>query len=285
MSKLVPFSFENHQLRIIADDGGNPVFVVKDVMVALEYADTSNISKSIAHVPDEWKGREPIPTPGGVQEMAVFTEQGFYFFLGRSDKPKALPLQKLVAGEILPSIRKTGGYQIGQKPAKRERVNSQLAAKMVLARAAKSWLKMSDTSTIRMLSQIAESEGIRADFLPAYVNETLTKAITPMLKDMGHELGSHVAHIVHPALEAMGILEHLSRKSGSDRSKIKRFWSLTEEGLKYGRNETNPNNPRETQPLYFVDKFPELLARLEAHLAAHPPGKPNGFDGNRPGVQ
>jgi len=41
---------------------------------------------------------------------------------------------------------------------------------------------------------------------------------------------------------------------------------LTEEGLQYGRNETSPNNPRETQPLFFVNRFPELLTRLEAHL-------------------
>lgn len=46
--------------------------------------------------------------------MAVLTEQGFYFFLNRSDKPGALPLQKKVAGEILPSIRKTGSYSVHQ---------------------------------------------------------------------------------------------------------------------------------------------------------------------------
>ncbi|WP_172452471.1 hypothetical protein [Chromatium okenii] len=41
---------------------------------------------------------------------------------------------------------------------------------------------------------------------------------------------------------------------------------MTEEGLKYGRNETSPNNPRETQPLFFVERFPELLARLDAYI-------------------
>lgn len=43
--------------------------------------------------------------------MLTLTEQGLYFFLGRSDKPAALPFQKWLAGEVLPSIRKTGGYQ------------------------------------------------------------------------------------------------------------------------------------------------------------------------------
>jgi len=43
--------------------------------------------------------------------MAVLAEQGLYFFLGRSDKPAALPFQKWIAGEVLPSIRKTGEYR------------------------------------------------------------------------------------------------------------------------------------------------------------------------------
>jgi prophage antirepressor-like protein len=36
-----------------------------------------------------------IHTPGGVQELAVLSEQGLYFFVARSDKPKAVPFQKL----------------------------------------------------------------------------------------------------------------------------------------------------------------------------------------------
>lgn len=39
-------------------------------------------------------------------------EPGLYWFLGRSDKPKALPFQKWIYGEVLPSIRKTGGYDL-----------------------------------------------------------------------------------------------------------------------------------------------------------------------------
>ena len=97
-----------------------------------------------------------------------------------------------------------------------------------------------------------------------YVDEPLVRAITLLLKELGHPLGHHVAKIVNPALEAMGILQHLSRKGR--RNEIKQFWNLTEDGLQYGRNETSPNNPRETQPLFFVERFPALLARLEAYL-------------------
>jgi hypothetical protein len=52
-----------------------------------------NGSAAISHVPEEWKGSNRITTPGGQQEMLTLTEQGLYFFLGRSDKVKALPFK------------------------------------------------------------------------------------------------------------------------------------------------------------------------------------------------
>ncbi|NCC62348.1 MAG: hypothetical protein EOM12_15720, partial [Verrucomicrobiae bacterium] len=78
----------------------------------------------------------------------------------------------------------------------------------------------------------------------------------------GHEIGHHVASVVNPALAEMGILEKLER-TGS-KGEIKTFWSLTEEGLEYGRNETSPNNPRQTTPLFYVNRFEGLLRKLEA---------------------
>ena len=102
--------FENGQfnVRTIVDDDGEIWFVAKDVAQALDYAYWQpNI---VGHVPEIWKGIKRINTPGGEQEMLCLTEQGVYFFLGRSDKPKALPYQMWIAGEVVPSIRKHGAY-------------------------------------------------------------------------------------------------------------------------------------------------------------------------------
>lgn len=87
--------------------------VAKDVATALEYAEASNTGRLFASVPASWKGVKPIHTPGGMQEMLVLYEQGLYFFLARSDKPKALPFQIWLANDVVPSIRKTGSYAIG----------------------------------------------------------------------------------------------------------------------------------------------------------------------------
>lgn len=108
-ANLAPFKFGDSEIRI-AHHEGECVWIAKDVSDALGYA--WNGTARIKHVPDEWRGVTSVVTPSGEQEMAYLTEAGLFFFLNRSDKPAALPLQKWVAGEILPAIRKTGGYMV-----------------------------------------------------------------------------------------------------------------------------------------------------------------------------
>lgn len=90
------------------------MFVAKDVTLALGYKWNGNAR--IAHVPAEWRRVTSVVTPSGMQEMACLTEQGLYFFLCRSDKPTARPFQKWLAGEVLPSIRRTGSYTLPTTP-------------------------------------------------------------------------------------------------------------------------------------------------------------------------
>ena len=106
------FNFEGNKTRVVMMDG-EPWFVAKDVCEALGYV--WNGVQRIAHVPEEWRGVTSVVTPSGIQEMNILSEQGLYFFLGRSDKPAALPYQKTVAGVVMPSIRKTGSYSISGK--------------------------------------------------------------------------------------------------------------------------------------------------------------------------
>lgn len=51
-------------------------------------------------------------------------------------------------------------------------------------------------------------------------------------------------------------LERLSHKG------IKHFKSLTEKANGYGENQVSPHNPRETQPLYYTERFAELVGKL-----------------------
>ena len=85
-SSIQMFNSKDFYVRSF-NDNGEIWFVAKDIAQALEYSEATitNMDKTIAHVPEIWKGRYPIPTPGGVQYMLCLSENGVYFFLGRSE--------------------------------------------------------------------------------------------------------------------------------------------------------------------------------------------------------
>ena len=62
-------------------------------------------------------------------------------------------------------------------------------------------------------------------------------------------------------LEMHGFLE---KKTRAGQSGEKSFWSITEAGLKYGKNLTSPQNQRETQPHWYRDKFLDLMSTINA---------------------
>ena len=116
-NELAIFKHGDFTARTITDDNGEIWFVAKDVAQVLGYPEASikQMANLIRPVPDLWKGLKRIMTHGGEQEMTCLSEQGLYFFLGRSDKKAALPYQMWVAGEVVPSIRKHGFYATPQK--------------------------------------------------------------------------------------------------------------------------------------------------------------------------
>ncbi len=118
-------------------------------------------------------------------------------------------------------------------------------------------LRVSDTSKIRMLSVAAENHNVSTKLLPSYTDETLTRSLTELLKEYGD---TRSAIAVGNLLGKAGIYERLSRPSIKGR--VKTFWSLTPTGLVFGKNETNPNAPRQTQPMFFVHKFDDVLNLL-----------------------
>lgn len=117
MNQPAIFNFHTSHIRVVHKDG-DPWFVAKDIAEALEYSEGTvrSMTRVIAHVPEVWRGLYQMQTPSGVQDMAVLSEAGMFFFLNRSDKPKALPFQMWLAGDVLPAIRKTGGYQVPEPP-------------------------------------------------------------------------------------------------------------------------------------------------------------------------
>jgi prophage antirepressor-like protein len=116
MEQLQVLNFEENTVRTINRDG-EMWWVLKDVCDVL---DISN-SREVANRLDEDELMSVKLTSGGQErEMTIISESGLYSVILRSDKPKAKPFRKWVTSEVLPSIRKTGGYTL---PGKGNRID------------------------------------------------------------------------------------------------------------------------------------------------------------------
>ena len=103
---VLPFAFEENQVRALLVDR-NPWFVASDVAGVLQYRNAPDMARGLD---DDEKGTQIVRTPGGNQEMLIINESGLYSAILRSRKPEAKRFKKWVTAEVLPSIRKTGGY-------------------------------------------------------------------------------------------------------------------------------------------------------------------------------
>ena len=90
--RLTPFAFEEQLVRCRLDERGEPWFVAKDVALALGYQWAG--IRNVQHIPEEWRLVESVSTSFGDKQTWFLSEQGLYFFVARSDKPRALPFQK-----------------------------------------------------------------------------------------------------------------------------------------------------------------------------------------------
>lgn len=175
--------FENTEfgeVRVVEHEG-QPWFVAKDVLKALGYAEDYNPSRALQAVPEEWKGVQPIHTPGGMQEMLTLSESGLYFFLARSDKPKALPFQKWLAGDVVPSIRKTGGYML----AKADDTPESIMARAVLV--AKETIERLKNRTAELEDDVQrmKPKELFADSVSASESSILVGQLAALLKQNG----------------------------------------------------------------------------------------------------
>lgn len=114
-NQIQPFEFEGNKVRALAD-GDEVMFVASDIAKILGYRDAEKLTRTLD---DEEKGTRPIGTHGGTQTMTVISEPGLYKSIlqrqiGRMEvevtREFVKRFQRWVTHEVLPSIRKTGGY-------------------------------------------------------------------------------------------------------------------------------------------------------------------------------
>lgn len=130
-----------------------------------------------------------------------------------------------------------------------------ISDKMKAATWAAKFLNLNESSKLIIAKQILEPYNLP---LPDYTpSKGILKSASELLSERGMKISAQVFN--KKAIEK-GYLCNLERNSAHGQKK--RFKSITNKGLSFGENQVNPNNPKSTQPLWYENKFSELLGIL-----------------------
>jgi prophage antirepressor-like protein len=114
-NKIQEFQFQTTAIRVQTDENGNPLFCAKDICDVLGYA---NSRKAISdHCKVAGVTNRYISHESGTKQATFIDEGNLYRLIIKSNKPEAEPFEAWVCDEVLPSIRKTGGYLAEPAPA------------------------------------------------------------------------------------------------------------------------------------------------------------------------
>lgn len=102
------YNFNNNQVRT-ANIDGEPWFCLADCCAALKIKQNRDTATRLSQ---KGVGKTDILTAGGKQEVTFINEPNLYRLIFRSNKPQAQAFADWVYSEVLPSIRKTGGYGV-----------------------------------------------------------------------------------------------------------------------------------------------------------------------------
>jgi prophage antirepressor-like protein len=114
MNELTVFENSNFgKVRVVMQDD-EPWFVAKDVCTILGL---NNVSEALTSLDlDEKRDITGSDVGSDISKLRTINESGLYCLVFKSRKPEAKEFKKWVTSEVLPSIRKTGGYNLGFNP-------------------------------------------------------------------------------------------------------------------------------------------------------------------------
>lgn len=162
------------QIHAFANSEGVPCFIAREVTDALALDRTA-----VRKLDDDEKGVRLMHTLGGDQEVSTVTEPGFYKLVMRSRKPEAKAFQRWVTHEVLPALRRDGGYMVA-----RDETPEQTMARAVL---------LAQQTIDRQKSRIAELEpkALFADAVAASDGTCLVGELAKMMRQNGVEVGQN----------------------------------------------------------------------------------------------
>ena len=164
--------FENQEfgaIRTMSDEKGNPLFCGKDVCDALGYSRARDTIRM--HVEREDAVKRSSLTNGGEQQMTFINESGLYALILSSKLESAKRFKHWVTSEVLPSIRKQGGYMVALENESNE---------VILSRA----LQIMQATIQRRDEQIAQLKP-KADYAELVLDSVSCLTTTQIAKGMG----------------------------------------------------------------------------------------------------
>ena len=178
MEEIQVFQSEQFgQVRTTIKDG-EPWFVAADVCRAL---DIGNPRMATARLDDDEKNTV-ISTDGnrGNPNMTIVSEPGLYALVLGSRKPEARAFKRWITHEVIPSIRKSGGYIAGQE----DMSDADLMAKALLV--AQRQIEQRDAQITEM-----QPKALFADAVSASKSSILIGELAKMLRQNGKDIGQN----------------------------------------------------------------------------------------------
>lgn len=171
------FSSEQFGSLRTYEENGQILFCGKDVAASLGYKNTNDAMKK--HCKGVAK-RYPLQTAGGMQEFVFISEPDLYRLITHSKLPTAEKFERWVFEEVLPAIRRTGGYMV----AKQDETPEQIMARAVL---------VAQDTIERQKRQIDElkPKALFADAVAASDGTCLVGELAKMLKQNGVNIGQN----------------------------------------------------------------------------------------------
>lgn len=200
-NEIRKFDFRGASLRTLTDKAGEPWFVAKDVCDILEI---SNPSDALKRLDDDERSRFNLGRQG---ETNIVNEAGLYVLVLGSRKPEAHEFKRWVTHEVLPQIRKTGGYI----PATDADDDMTILAKAVMI--GQRTMEQQQRKIAEQQTRIVELEPKArfADAVAASDGTCLVGELAKMLRQNGMDIGQNR---LFRLLQADGYLG----KSGSNRN-------------------------------------------------------------------
>lgn len=106
---LQVFAYDENMIRTVEGENGETLFVAKDIAEVLGYSDTQAMTRRLD---DDEVGSYTDNSSGQGRNLAVLNESGLYSAILGSNKTEAKAFKKWITSEVLPTIRKTGGYGV-----------------------------------------------------------------------------------------------------------------------------------------------------------------------------